>query len=220
MERACAGAGVEREKEYGRHLGISGPTFLMIYSGLLAVTTLVVLITRRRRLAGPGAPAGEPTLDTYDLAMLNGGEALTVAMAIANLREAGAVTVPPDPQRATAAQTKAHDAGELNGVALGGLGGTIALLGLGGCGARTPNSPMRSAYDARRRASRAVGMSAGARAETEVAAAAAVAAAAVAVAAAAAAVAAAADEVISARRSARSRYRLASAAGRVHGAAL
>ncbi|MGH3922368.1 MAG: TIGR04222 domain-containing membrane protein, partial [Pseudonocardiaceae bacterium] len=73
--------------------GISGPAFLMIYSGLVAVTTLLGLISRRRRLASPRAPAGEPGLDAYDLAMLNGGERLVVAVATANLREAGAVTV-------------------------------------------------------------------------------------------------------------------------------
>ncbi|MGH8898893.1 MAG: TIGR04222 domain-containing membrane protein [Egibacteraceae bacterium] len=81
--------------------GISGPTFLVIYGGLLAVTTMVVLIGRRRRLAVPGEPAGQPALDTYDLAILNGGDELAVVTALANLREAGVVTVEEGQLKAT-----------------------------------------------------------------------------------------------------------------------
>ncbi|MGH8903449.1 MAG: TIGR04222 domain-containing membrane protein [Egibacteraceae bacterium] len=73
--------------------GISGPAFLVIYSGLVAVTTLIMLISRRRRQASPRLPADGPGLDAYDLAMLNGGERLVVGVATANLRQAGAVIV-------------------------------------------------------------------------------------------------------------------------------
>lgn len=88
--------------------GISGPVFLAIYGGLVAVTTLVVLINRRRRLAGPSATAGEPGLDAYDLAMLNGGERLVLVSAVATLRQAGAVTV--EEGRLTVAGPLAHGA--------------------------------------------------------------------------------------------------------------
>lgn len=88
--------------------GISGSAFLAIYSGLLAMTTLAVWVRRRRWRAGLEARAGTPTLDTYDLAMLNGGEALALATAVANLWEAGVVTVEEGQLRVT--QPLAQDA--------------------------------------------------------------------------------------------------------------
>ena len=66
--------------------GISGPQFLLIYVGLLALTWAVVAVTRRRLLAAPeGRTATPARLDPYQAAYLNGGTSLVATVAISNL---------------------------------------------------------------------------------------------------------------------------------------
>ena len=70
--------------------GISGPRFLVLYVALLAVTVLVVVLARRRALAGPGEGAVVPTrLDPYEAAYLNGGGQLVATTAVSNLLRGG-----------------------------------------------------------------------------------------------------------------------------------
>jgi uncharacterized protein (TIGR04222 family) len=70
--------------------GISGPQFLLLYTALFAVTALVVVLARRRALAGPGQGAVAPArLDPYEAAYLNGGSALVATTAVSNLLRGG-----------------------------------------------------------------------------------------------------------------------------------
>jgi uncharacterized protein (TIGR04222 family) len=77
--------------------GISGPTFLVVYAGLLAVTSAVVLAIRWRLSAssdGSGlAEVRGCDVGLYDVAMLKGGDSLVLAVAACRLKEMGAVTV-------------------------------------------------------------------------------------------------------------------------------
>ena len=73
--------------------GLTGPTFLAIYIALTAAVVLAVYLLRRA-LAGRGdaVTAIDPsTLDACDLALMNEGETLAVAAAVAELDKAGAV---------------------------------------------------------------------------------------------------------------------------------
>src|SRR5947209_13171325 len=77
--------------------GISGPTFLAIYAGLLAVTSAMVFgICRRLSASRDGSGLAElrkPDLGLYDAAMLKGGDSLVLAVAACRLKEMGAVTL-------------------------------------------------------------------------------------------------------------------------------
>jgi hypothetical protein len=62
--------------------GISGPQFLLLYVALFAVTVPVVVLARRRALAGPPGAAVPARLDPYQAAFLNGGSALAATTAV------------------------------------------------------------------------------------------------------------------------------------------
>jgi uncharacterized protein (TIGR04222 family) len=92
--------------------GISGPTFLWLYVGLCLITAVTVWLLRRRLLnAGTGAP-GSPSLDVYELAMLNGGPQLAITTAATKLHSEGAVAPGAKPKTIVAA-TRPAAAGEL-----------------------------------------------------------------------------------------------------------
>ena len=69
--------------------GISGPTFIGIYGGILVVASMVVFAIRHRlsgsseraRLAGPRTSEFGP----YDVAMLKGGDSLVLAVAASGM---------------------------------------------------------------------------------------------------------------------------------------
>jgi uncharacterized protein (TIGR04222 family) len=75
--------------------GISGPRFLAIYVGVLAVATAVALVDRWRllRAGGPAGPGSGEALDPYEAAYLNGGAELVAAAALASLKQALAIRV-------------------------------------------------------------------------------------------------------------------------------
>lgn len=76
--------------------GISGPTFVAIYGGILvAVSTLVLVI--RYRLSSPGraALAGLRAFgpSPYEVAMLKGGDSLVLTVAACRLKESGCLSL-------------------------------------------------------------------------------------------------------------------------------
>jgi uncharacterized protein (TIGR04222 family) len=77
--------------------GFSGPTFLVVYGGVLAVTGAVAFaICRHLSGASDDSDLGElrrPDLGLYDVAMLKGGDSLVLAVAACRLKEMGAVTI-------------------------------------------------------------------------------------------------------------------------------
>jgi uncharacterized protein (TIGR04222 family) len=72
--------------------GISGPQFLLLYLALLAVTVPVVVLARRRALAGPPGAAVPARLDRYEVAYLNGGCELVATTAVTGLLRDGVLT--------------------------------------------------------------------------------------------------------------------------------
>jgi uncharacterized protein (TIGR04222 family) len=72
--------------------GISGPQFLLLYVALFAVTVPVVVLARRRALAGPPGAAVPARLDPYEAAFLNGGSALVATTAVTGLLRDGVLT--------------------------------------------------------------------------------------------------------------------------------
>jgi uncharacterized protein (TIGR04222 family) len=72
--------------------GISGPQFLLLYVALFAVTVLVVVLARRRALAGPPGAATPARLDPYEAAWLNGGSVLVATTAVTTLLRDGFLT--------------------------------------------------------------------------------------------------------------------------------
>src|SRR4029450_314975 len=72
--------------------GISGPQFLLLYVALFAVTVPVVVLARRRALAGPPRAARPARLDPYEAACINGGSALVAPTAVTSLLRDGVLT--------------------------------------------------------------------------------------------------------------------------------
>ena len=72
--------------------GISGPQFLLLYVALFAVTVPVVVLARRRALAGPPGAAVPARLDRYEVAYLNGGCELVATTAVTGLLRDGVLT--------------------------------------------------------------------------------------------------------------------------------
>jgi uncharacterized protein (TIGR04222 family) len=72
--------------------GISGPQFLLLYVALFAVTVPVVVLARRRALAGPPRAAVPARLDPYEAAFLNGGSGLVATTAVTSLLRDGVLT--------------------------------------------------------------------------------------------------------------------------------
>jgi uncharacterized protein (TIGR04222 family) len=72
--------------------GISGPQFLLLYVALFAVTVPVVVLARRRALAGPPGAAAPARLDPYEAAFLNGGSGLVATTAVTSLLRDGVLT--------------------------------------------------------------------------------------------------------------------------------
>lgn len=80
--------------------GIGGPTFLVLYGGVLAVTGLVVFAICRR-ISGESDRSGlvglsPPELSPYEVAMLKGGDPLVLMVAACRLKEAGSLTLGED----------------------------------------------------------------------------------------------------------------------------
>jgi len=76
--------------------GISGSDFLLLYVGLFVISWFVVLAVRQRIAAAAGKAAvldEPPRLDVYEMAMLNGGGRLALAVAACQLKEAGKLRV-------------------------------------------------------------------------------------------------------------------------------
>ena len=75
--------------------GISGSDFLLLYVGLFVISWVAVLAVRQRiaATASRAAAPGQPHLDVYELAMLNGGGRLVLAVAACRLKEAGGIQV-------------------------------------------------------------------------------------------------------------------------------
>ncbi len=78
--------------------GISGPYFLLLYAGLFVITWIVVLAVRQRMIvvAGTAEVSGQPELGLYEVAMLNGGGRLALALAACRLKEASSIGLDPD----------------------------------------------------------------------------------------------------------------------------
>jgi uncharacterized protein (TIGR04222 family) len=78
--------------------GISGPYFLLLYAALFVVAWIMVMAVRYRIRAAAGAAAvvGPPELGLYEVAMLNGGGRLALAVAACRLKEAGSIGLDPD----------------------------------------------------------------------------------------------------------------------------
>jgi len=72
--------------------GVSGPQFLLLYAALFAVTVPVVVLARRRALAGPTGAAAPARLDPYEAAFLNGGSGLVATTAVTSLLRDGVLT--------------------------------------------------------------------------------------------------------------------------------
>ena len=72
--------------------GISGPQLLLLYVALFAVTVPVVVLARRRALAGPPGAAVPARLDRYEAAYLNGGCELVATTAVTGLLRDGVLT--------------------------------------------------------------------------------------------------------------------------------
>jgi uncharacterized protein (TIGR04222 family) len=78
--------------------GISGTSFLWLYAGLCVVTVVAVWLLRRRLLSsGAGAPSA-PSLDVYELALLNGGPQLAITSAAAKLHNEESLAAGPKPK--------------------------------------------------------------------------------------------------------------------------
>jgi len=76
--------------------GISGSDFLLLYAGLFVISWFVVLAVRQRIAAAAGKAAvldEPPRLDVYEMAILNGGGRLALAVAACQLKEAGQLRV-------------------------------------------------------------------------------------------------------------------------------
>ncbi len=88
--RAATASGVDKPRAYT--WGVSGPAFLTLYCVLIAAVAIVVFVARRRlRDRTHGALVAGFVRDPCDLAMLNGGDTLAVATAVAQLRSIGAL---------------------------------------------------------------------------------------------------------------------------------
>lgn len=99
--------------------GLSGPTFLMVFVALTAAVVLVVFLTRGRVLAGgAGPPLDQTTVDPCELAMVNEGETLAVAAAVAELRRLGAIQQDQDSERLIVVSESRHGLDRLESAVL------------------------------------------------------------------------------------------------------
>jgi uncharacterized protein (TIGR04222 family) len=85
--------------------GISGAAFLALYVVITAAVTSIAFRFRQRALAGErgGTAVSHFDLQPYEIAMLNGGERLAVAAAVAELRSHGLIE--PGERRGTVVAT-------------------------------------------------------------------------------------------------------------------